>query len=285
MPKQESLKADSAAGSFRSAAPRTRRTIPDILARFVEVLRRRRCRHRGHPDGEPAARHRPALRDTVPRARRRARHRDGLRHAPRLPGAGSPATARGSERHLLHRRQPAPPLDDARRHAGRQADPRRNAAGVHVGGTSAGASILSEHMIAFGDEGSSPIAGSVRLAPGLGPDQPLHHRPAFPPARPARPPAHRAGLQPVRGRHRPRRGHRRLHRPGRDPRSRRQRRRHDRRCAEVRLLVDGQRRGGAARLHARASRCTSSSPAPRSTCTPAAASADQLPTASDGTPG
>jgi cyanophycinase len=44
----------------------------------------------------------------------------------------------------------------------------RNAAGVAVGGTSAGASFLSEHMIAFGDEGSSVISGSVRLAPGLG---------------------------------------------------------------------------------------------------------------------
>jgi len=44
----------------------------------------------------------------------------------------------------------------------------RNAHGVTVGGTSAGASILSEHMIAFGDEGSAVISGSVRLAPGLG---------------------------------------------------------------------------------------------------------------------
>jgi len=44
----------------------------------------------------------------------------------------------------------------------------RNARGVTVGGTSAGASILSEHMIAAGDEGSAMIAGSVRLAPGLG---------------------------------------------------------------------------------------------------------------------
>ncbi|RPH61381.1 MAG: cyanophycinase [Burkholderiales bacterium] len=44
----------------------------------------------------------------------------------------------------------------------------RNASGVTVGGTSAGAGILSEHMIAFGDEGSSVISGSVRLAPGLG---------------------------------------------------------------------------------------------------------------------
>ena len=44
----------------------------------------------------------------------------------------------------------------------------QNAMGVHIAGTSAGASVLSEHMIAFGDEGSSPMAGSVRLAPGLG---------------------------------------------------------------------------------------------------------------------
>ena len=44
----------------------------------------------------------------------------------------------------------------------------RNAAGMHVAGTSAGASVLSEHMIAFGKEGSSPRAGSVRLAPGFG---------------------------------------------------------------------------------------------------------------------
>jgi cyanophycinase len=44
----------------------------------------------------------------------------------------------------------------------------RNAHGVTVGGTSAGASILCEHMIAGGDEGSALVAGSVRMAPGLG---------------------------------------------------------------------------------------------------------------------
>ncbi len=44
----------------------------------------------------------------------------------------------------------------------------RNAQGVTVAGTSAGAGFLSEHMIAFGREGSSPHADSVRLAPGLG---------------------------------------------------------------------------------------------------------------------
>lgn len=43
-----------------------------------------------------------------------------------------------------------------------------NAAGVPVAGTSAGAAFISEHMIAFGDEGSTPMAGSVRLAAGLG---------------------------------------------------------------------------------------------------------------------
>lgn len=45
---------------------------------------------------------------------------------------------------------------------------RANAAGVTVGGTSAGAAILSEHMIAFGKAGATPIAGAVSLAPGFG---------------------------------------------------------------------------------------------------------------------
>ncbi len=45
---------------------------------------------------------------------------------------------------------------------------RLNASGVHVAGTSAGAAILSEHMIAFGKEGSTPHAGAVSLAPGFG---------------------------------------------------------------------------------------------------------------------
>ncbi len=45
---------------------------------------------------------------------------------------------------------------------------RRNAAGVPVAGTSAGASIMSEHMIAGGESNSAPVVGSVSLAPGLG---------------------------------------------------------------------------------------------------------------------
>lgn len=43
-----------------------------------------------------------------------------------------------------------------------------NAGGVPVAGTSAGAAFLSEHMIASGDEGATPHAGSVTLSPGLG---------------------------------------------------------------------------------------------------------------------
>lgn len=43
-----------------------------------------------------------------------------------------------------------------------------NAEGVTVGGTSAGAAILSEHMIAFGKSGATPRAGMVSLAPGFG---------------------------------------------------------------------------------------------------------------------
>lgn len=45
---------------------------------------------------------------------------------------------------------------------------RRNAEGVHVAGTSAGAAFLCEHMIAFGREGGSPRAKAVTLAPGIG---------------------------------------------------------------------------------------------------------------------
>jgi cyanophycinase len=45
---------------------------------------------------------------------------------------------------------------------------RLNARGVAVGGTSAGAAILSEHMIASGSEGATPKGGMATLAPGFG---------------------------------------------------------------------------------------------------------------------
>jgi len=45
---------------------------------------------------------------------------------------------------------------------------RLSAAGVIVGGTSAGAAILPEHMIAHGASGATPTAGMVQLSPGLG---------------------------------------------------------------------------------------------------------------------
>ncbi len=43
-----------------------------------------------------------------------------------------------------------------------------NAEGIHVAGTSAGAAIVSEHMIAGGRSGASPRESGVDLAPGLG---------------------------------------------------------------------------------------------------------------------
>ena len=45
---------------------------------------------------------------------------------------------------------------------------RRNAAGMHVAGTSAGAAFMPEHMIAGGTEGSTPSPDKVTMAPGLG---------------------------------------------------------------------------------------------------------------------
>jgi cyanophycinase len=49
-----------------------------------------------------------------------------------------------------------------------QAVRRANARGVHIAGTSAGAAFVSEHMIAYGREGATPIAGQVTLCAGLG---------------------------------------------------------------------------------------------------------------------
>jgi cyanophycinase len=45
---------------------------------------------------------------------------------------------------------------------------RRHAAGMVVAGTSAGAAVLSEHMIALGDSGGTPRRRLVQLAQGLG---------------------------------------------------------------------------------------------------------------------
>ncbi len=45
---------------------------------------------------------------------------------------------------------------------------RRNATGMHVAGTSAGAAFMPEHMIAGGIEGSTPRPDMVTMAPGLG---------------------------------------------------------------------------------------------------------------------
>lgn len=45
---------------------------------------------------------------------------------------------------------------------------RRNVDGMHVAGTSAGAAFMPEHMIAGGDEGSTPSPDKVTMAPGLG---------------------------------------------------------------------------------------------------------------------
>ncbi|HTE07042.1 MAG TPA: cyanophycinase [Planctomycetota bacterium] len=44
----------------------------------------------------------------------------------------------------------------------------RNADGMHIAGTSAGAAFVCEHMIAYGDEGATPHRRMVALSPGLG---------------------------------------------------------------------------------------------------------------------
>ena len=61
-----------------------------------------------------------------------------------------------------------------------------------------GAAFLSEHMIAIGEEGSTPHSGDRDPLPGAGSYQPRRYRPTFPAARPAGPAAHGARVQPVR---------------------------------------------------------------------------------------
>jgi len=49
-----------------------------------------------------------------------------------------------------------------------QAIRRLHASGTHVAGTSAGAAIMPEHMLAGGEAGPTPLLTSAQLAPGLG---------------------------------------------------------------------------------------------------------------------
>ena len=91
---------------------------------------------------------------------------------------------------------------------------RRHAAGMVVAGTSAGAAVLSEHMIALGDSGGTPRRRLVHMAPGPRARPESRHRSALPPPRPPRPPADGAFLQSRAPGRRHRRGHRGDHRAG-----------------------------------------------------------------------
>ena len=219
------------AGSSRSAGPRTRKRRRRILKRFVQLC--------GGRDADiaiiPTASRLPdtgaALRGTVRPARGRARAVARFRH-PR-------ATAERDD--YLRRLETATGIFFT---GGNQLR-----ISTILGGTPVGAADpRAQRATACTSPAPAPaphpqrahdrvrqgrlVAARRQRAPGAGPgaDQPLHHRPAFPPARPPRPPARGAGLQPVRDRHRPRRGHRGLHRPGRHAGGRRQRRGHRGRC-------------------------------------------------------
>ena len=136
------------------------------------------------------------------RARRQPRH---PRRRPRPRGGGG---RRRGDRGLHHRRQPAAalpvipgtPLGDAMHRA--------HDRGCVVGGTSAGASIMSDFMISMGEEGITPrqrgsqLSAGPRAAPGG------RGRPALRPALPLRPAAVRRRTLAAPARHRHRRGHR-----------------------------------------------------------------------------
>ena len=72
------------------------------------------------------------------------------------------------DRRLHDRRQPAPAVVDDRRDAARGRDHDPVPAGAVVAGTSAGASAMSSHMIAFGASGATPKHRMAQIAAGLG---------------------------------------------------------------------------------------------------------------------
>ena len=155
-------------------------------------LRRRRRAHRHHPDRvdarpTPARRYEKLFRrlgadeaKSLPLdlARGRGPAPSGSTTSRRRPASSSPAATSSASR----RSSAAPPVAEAIRRA--------NARGVAVGGTSAGAAILCEHMIAFGEEGAHAARRRRRAGARARAHQPRHHRPALPPARPPRAPAH-----------------------------------------------------------------------------------------------
>ena len=129
---------------------------------------------------------------------------------------------------------------------------RRNAAGMHVAGTSAGAAFMPEHMIAGGREGSTPTPDMVTMAPGLGltnkfiVDQHFRERDRLGRLLTAlayNPFAVGLGLDEDTAA---------FIRPGRSPRGRRFRRHHRDRPARIELFFDG---SGAARGAGQPDRC------------------------------
>jgi len=122
----------------------------------------------------------------------------------------APRAPRGGDRHLLHRGQPAPADDAARRYTDRETHPTAQRPGSGGGRHQRRRELPLRAHDRLRRRG---LLGHLRQrAPRARAraHQPLRDRPALPRARPPRAAAHRARLQPLRGGHRPRRGHGRI---------------------------------------------------------------------------
>jgi cyanophycinase len=135
-------------------------------SRFVDLCGGEDARHRGHPDRQPAGRHRRRATRDLPRARRRAGGRAGFRHPPRLPRSQPPGSLRRASGVFFTGGNQLRLSTILGGTAGGQADPRaqrrRRAGGRHQ--------RRRQHPQRAHDrvrhEGASPRADSVRLAPG-----------------------------------------------------------------------------------------------------------------------
>ncbi len=171
-----------------------------VLSEFVALAGGDGRPDRGDPDRLVArARDRRGLRRPLPQARRRARS-SAARPETREEAEDPDLVARleRGHRHLHDRRQPAQALRRSST-APRSARPSRppTQRGVVVAGTSAGASIQSSHMVAFGSGRLHPQAADdpARRRPRADPRR--RDRPALRPAQPLRPAADAGRAEPA----------------------------------------------------------------------------------------
>ena len=179
----------------------------EFAADFAPVRcagRRDGRRHRGHTHRQRVAGHRPDVRTHLCRTRGGKGRDPRLRYAARCRGSRPPRASVTGERHILHRRQSAAPLDADRRHVRRARGPTDERGRDTRRGHECRRGVHQRTHDRLRRRRQHPGRGLGASGARSRIDQPLHHRSAFPPARPPGAAPHGTRLQPLRDRNRPR---------------------------------------------------------------------------------